>query len=181
MSYDFRLFTPRPGRDPREIVDNDDEFERGPRNPKIEALKRKVADALVAHDARLTPATPNFEEMARLHGMSPAEAYDRFRRLELNDEKNPASGIQITLFDDGAALSIPYWHKGERARAVLGQAWAYLDIICGACGYEVFDRQLDRVIDVNAFDEVFVCYASATARMDEVVGRVPRKPWWKFW
>jgi hypothetical protein len=182
MSYDFDLFTPQQGVEPSDIVFTErDEIERGSRNPAIEAKKKRVADALIAHDARLELFTPDFDEIARLHKMSPAEAHDRMRRLELNDAADATSGIQIMLFDDRASLTIPYWHKGETARRVLTQAWGYFDIVCRECGYEVFDQQLDRMIDVNAFDEVLRTYESVTARMDDMIGRAPKKPWWKFW
>lgn len=180
MSYDFHFFTPRPGVDVRDIIGDEDGevFARGPRNPAIEAKKRKLADALLAHDARLELFKPNFEDIAELHKMRVDEAYERFRHLELNDT---SAGIQITLFDDNASLTIPYWHHGDAARRVLHQAWGMIDIICRECGYEVFDPQLDHVIDVNAFDDVLACYARATGRMEQLIGRAPKKPWWKFW
>lgn len=182
MSYDLCLFTPGKGVDPREIIDGAAEANPGPRNPKAEALKQSVAAALVAHDGRLALASQDFAKIAELHKVTPAEAYVRFRELQLDDQSNPASGISITLFDDSAILSIPYWHKGEAARRVLAQAWDYIGIVCKACGYEVYDPHLDAVIDVNAFDKVLSSYAGATARMEERIGRTPqKKPWWKFW
>jgi hypothetical protein len=180
MSYDLRFFTPRPGTDPREIAETDDELEHGPRVPAIEAKKRKTADALIAHDARLDLFKPDYDEIAKLHKFSPADAYNRARHLELNADR--ASGIQVMLYDDRASLTIPYWHKGEDAHRALAQAWGYIGIVCKECGYEVFDPQLDRVIDVNAFDDVLAAYARVTARMDDKIGRAPaKKPWWKFW
>jgi hypothetical protein len=179
MSYDLTFFTPRPGVDVHDIVEIDeDRTARGRRDPKTEAKKRKLADALLAHDKRLELSKPDFDAIAKLHKMRVDEAYERFRDLELN---HTASGIQIQLYDDGAALSIPYWHSGDAARRVLEQAWSAIDIVCRETGYEVFDPQLDRVIDVNAFDAVLETYAGATARMEAMVGRSPKKPWWKFW
>ncbi len=182
MSYDFMLFTPRPGVDPQAMFESDeDEMERGPRDPSIEAKKKKVAEALIAHDTRLEPFKPDFDKIAKLHKISPAEAYDRMRHLEINDAAQKTSGIQITLFDDSAALTIPYWHKREAAERVLRQAWGYIDVMCRECAYEVYDPQLGRVIDINAFDDVLWTYASMTERMDDMIGRSPKKPWWKFW
>ncbi len=178
MSYDLHFFTPRPGVDVHDIVEVDEDRARGRRDPKTEAKKRKVAEALLAHDKRLELFKPDFDQVAKLHKMRIDEAYERFRDLELN---NTQSGIQIQLYDDGAALSIPYWHKGDAARRVLDQAWAAIEIVCRETGYEVFDPQLDRIIDVNAFDDVLATYASATARMEGMVGRAAKKPWWKFW
>jgi len=179
MSYGFDLFTPRPGVDPQTMFERDaDELERGPRDPAIEAKKKKVADVLLAHDARLQVFQPNFNKIAKLHKISPAEAYDRMRHLEINDAAQKSSGIQIMLFDDSAGLSIPYWHRLDEAERVLRQAWGYIDVMCRECGYEVYDPQLGRVIDVGAFDDVLWTYASMTERM---IGGAPKKPWWKFW
>jgi hypothetical protein len=176
MSYDFRFFTARPGADPRD--DGDDEPALGKRNTAIEAKKRKLADALRAHHAKLDLAQPDFDAIAKLHKMRVDEAYERVRHLELNDT---ASGIQVLLFDDRASLTIPYWHNGDDARRVLEEAWGMIEIVCRDTGYEVFDAQLDRVIDVNAFDDVLRSYAGTTQRMEALIGRGPKKPWWKFW
>ncbi len=178
MSYDLTFFTPRPGVDVHDIVEVDEDRAPGRRDPKAEAMKRKVADALLAKDARLELFKPDFDEIAKLYKMPVAEAFERFRDIELTDT---ASGMQIQLYDDGAALSIPYWHSGDAARGVLEQVWSAIEIICRETGYEVFDPQLDRVIDVNAFADVLETYAGATARMEAMVGRELKKPWWKFW
>ena len=178
MSYDLTFFTPRPGVDVHDIVEVDEDRVRGKRDPKTEAKKKKVSDALLAHDKRLELFRIDYKEVAKLYKMSIDEAYERFRDLELNDTSN---GIQIQIYDDSAALSIPYWHSGDAARRVLEQAWSAIEIICRETGYEVFDPQLDRVIDVNAFADVLETYAGATARMEAMVGRETKKPWWKFW
>jgi hypothetical protein len=181
MSYDLTFFTPRPGVDVHDIVEQDEDTARGRRDPAIEAKKRKLAGMLVAHDPRLELAKPDFDAIARLHKMRVDEAYERFRNLELTDTSAQSTGIQITLWDDGAGLSIPYWHAGDAARSVLRQAWGLIEIVCRETNYEVFDPQLDRVIDVNAFDDVLATYAGATQRMEALIGRAPKKPWWKFW
>lgn len=181
MSYDLQFFAPRPGVAVRDIVDDDDGPAQGKRNPTIEAKKRKLVDALVAHDKRLELLEPDFDAIARLHKMPLDEAYERIRHLELADMTKESSGIQIVLFDDRASLTIPYWHNGDAARRVLGQVWGLIEIICRDTGYEVFDPQLDRVIDVNAFDDVLRSYAGTTQRMEALIGRAPKKPWWKFW
>jgi hypothetical protein len=179
MSYDFNLFTARAGIDARDIVDAEvEEFARGARNPKIEAQKRKVASALIAFNAQLERVEPDFDEISKLHKIPIAEAQERHRHVELMDE---AAGVQVALFDDRASLTIPFWHKGDEARRVLMQAWSYIDIVCREFGFEVYDPQLDRVIDVNAFEDVLSEYASVTARMETLIGRAPKKPWWKFW
>ena len=181
MSYDFVLLRPGPGVEPRE-VGTDDGPERGLRDPAVEAVKRRVADALLAHDARLKPFALDFDEIAKLHKMPVEEVYQRFRHVEINDAAERTSGIQVTLFDDHATLTIPFWHKRDVARQVLTQAWGYIGIICEACGYEAFDPQLDRVINTGAFEDVLACYEGAGRRIEGVMRPArARKAWWKFW
>jgi hypothetical protein len=181
MSYDFVLFRPGDGVDPRED-DGEDAPEHGARDPAVEAVKRRVVDALLAHDARLKLFAFDFDEIAKLHKMPVEQVYERFRHVEINDESERTSGIQVTLFDDRASLTIPFWHKGEDARRVLAQAWGYIGIICKECGYEAYDRQVGRVIDAGAFEDVLACYEGAGRRIEGIVRPPPaRKPWWKFW
>jgi len=184
MSYDFHLFATAGGIDPRAIAEADDEgFEVGPRDPAKEAAKRKVADTLIAFDPNLELATFDYEEIARLHRVRVDVAYDRVRHLELTDVSSGGSGVQIMLFDDRASVTVPFWHEGADARADLERVWSYIDVICRETGYEVFDPQIDRVIDRGAFDDVFASYMRAMARVKDIA--VPqlkkRRPWWKFW
>ena len=180
MSYDFILFRPRDGIDPHDLVAaENDSVERGVRDPRVEALKRKIADALLARDPQLDVFAPDFDEISKLHKLSVEEAYERFRQIEIND--TASSGIQITLFDESASITVPYWHKGAAARETFGRLWPLIEIVCSEGKFEVFDPQLDRVIEAQSFDDVVECYAKVTARMDDMLGRAPRRPWWKFW
>jgi hypothetical protein len=182
MSYDFVLFRAQAGVDPREVARADDAPETGLRDPTKEALKRKVGDALRAHDPALDEHVFDYEAISALYKMRVDEAYERFRYLELSDVAEGGSGAQITLFDDCASMTIPYWHEGGSARRHLQRAWDYLDIVCRETGYEVFDPQLDRVIDSGAFEDVLSSYARATARVRGIGAPVVRRrAWWKFW
>jgi hypothetical protein len=178
MSYDLYLF--RAGTDPRAA--DEDDGERGRRDPAAEALKRKVADALIALDPALDEHVFDHDEIARLHKMPIEEAYERFRYIELSDVSAGGAGTQITLFDDHASVTIPYWHEGAAARAPFERLWAYLDVICREADYEVYDPQLDRVIERGAFEDVLACYSDAMRRIRGVIADPPRRrPWWKFW
>jgi hypothetical protein len=181
MSYDFALFRPRAGVDPRDIALAEDGLEDGPRDPAKETAKRKVADALKAFDPALDEHVFDHDEIAKLHKMPVEEAYTRFRYIELSDVAQGGSGAQVTLFDDTASVTIPYWHEGEAARAHLQRVWSYLDVVCRETSYEVFDPQLDRVIDSGAFEDVLACYAQAAGRVRAIVAPVRKRAWWKFW
>lgn len=183
MSYDFVLFRPEDGIDPRAIGERD-EPEIGARDAAAEAAKRRIADALIAHDPVLSEHVFDYEEVAKLHKISVAAAYHTFRHIELSDISDGGSGTQITLFDDHAAVSVPFWHADDAAgRAQLQRVWAYIDVLCDVAGYEVFDPQLDRVITRSAFDEADERYAQEAARVRSIAAPVRRRarPWWKFW
>jgi hypothetical protein len=181
MSYDFILFQPESGIDPREIG-GDDDGQIGPRDPSVEALKRRIADALLAHDPTLSEHIFDYDEVARLHKISVAAAYERYRYIELTDIDG-GSGTQITLFDDHAAVTVPYWHDDDAAgRAQLQRVWSYMDVLCGVSGYEVFDLQLDRVITRSAFEVASASYSKASERIRSIIAPPQRKrPWWRFW
>jgi hypothetical protein len=184
VSYDFYLFAAGEGVDPRAVAAADEEgFESGPRDPAKEAAKRKVADALIAHDPGLELSAFDYDDIARLHRMRLDVAYERVRHLELTDVSAGGSGAQIMLFDDSASVTVPFWHEGAGARADLERVWTYIDVICRATGYEVFDPQLDRVIDRGAFGDVFAHYDRAMRLVKDIAGPPVkrRRPWWKFW
>lgn len=182
MSYDLTLFRAQAGVDPREIARADDVPEAGARDPAAEALKRRVADALRAFDPAVDEHVLDHDAISKLHKMRIDEAYERFRYVELSDVGEGGSGTQITLFDDRASMTIPYWHDGKSARRHLQRAWSYLDILCRETGYEVFDPQLDRVIDSGAFEDVLACYVRSAARVRGAGAPVARRrAWWKFW
>jgi hypothetical protein len=181
MSYDFVLFRVEDGADPRALA-NDEVAESGPRDAACEAAKRKLANALIADDPHLSEHVFDYDEIATLHRMPVETAYERFRYIELSDLSPGGSGAQITLFDDRATVTVPYWHADSAsAHAQLQRVWSYIDVVCRESGYEVFDVQLDRLISSSAFDEVFVSYAQSTARVRSFNASTRRRPWWKFW
>ena len=177
MSYDLILFRPLEGVDPRSLALTEEE--RGARDPRIEAAKQRITDALLAHDRQLDAFAPDFDKIAKLHKLPVDVAYERFRQIEIND--TASSGIQIMLFDDHASITVPYWHKGAAARETFVRLWALIEIVCREGQFEAFDLQLDQTINEQSFDAVVRRYAGVAARMDEMSRRSPRRPWWKFW
>lgn len=163
MSYDFRLFSRQPGVDPRVTAQSDtdeesDEINPGPPVPAKDARKRAIADALMKADPSLEVAQFGFEEIAKFQKISVEEAKIQFRHLEL-DGPEDGPGIQITLFDDGASVTVPYWHKDKKAKAVFAQIWEYLKVIQRVGGYEIYDPQLDRIVNLGSdLDKATKCY-----------------------
>ena len=175
------LFKPRAGEPPEETAMRDrEEGPLSPPDPEKEALKQKVAKALVEHDKTLEVFKFDYREIARIRKMTIEQARQEFRHIELNDE---STGMQITLFDDEASISVPYWHQGEKAQTVFRRMLDNAAVICREAGYVVFDPQSESVIDPGAEPEEMVgVYTSQVGqlRADTAV-KSTRRPWWKFW
>lgn len=161
MSYDFRLIIRRAGEDPRVTAQRDsEELTATPLDPQKEALKRRVADALIAHNPKLEVFEFGYEAIARLEKISVEQARLKYRHLEPNQSEDDCDGIQITLFDDEASVTVPYWHDGDQAADTFREIWSYLEIICRETGYLIYDPQIDQVIEPSAgFNTALACYA----------------------
>lgn len=152
MSYDFHLFLPQPGIDPlvtaqADTGEDSEEINPGPSIPAKEARKRAIADALMKADPTLEVCQFDFEKIASYQKVTTEEARVRFRHMELNGPDD-GPGIQITLSDNNATLTVPYWHKDQEAKAVFAQIWKYLQVIQKVGGYQVYDPQMECLINL---------------------------------
>lgn len=185
MSYDFRLFKSRAGEDALVPAKADsDGLPTTPPDPQKEALKRRVADALIAHNPQLHVFQFDYDVVAKSQKISVEEARLKFRHLELNGPEEDCNGIQITLFDDEALVTVPFWHKGDKAADTFREIWRYLEIISREAGYLIHDPQIDRVLDPSAgFDDALSCYTGAMRQRHQTLATssAERRPWWKFW
>ncbi len=185
MSYDFRLFTRQVDEDPLVTAQCDpEEFAATPLDPQREALKRKVADALISFDPDLAVFSFDYDKIAERENISVDFAHLQHRHLELNGSEEDRSGIQITLYDDEAAVTVPYWHEGEGAADVFRRIWSYLEIISCETGYLIYDQQTDQVLDLSdGFDQALGCYEDAIRQMNATMrgSDIEKRPWWKFW
>ncbi len=94
------------------------------------------------------------------------------------------TGIQITLYDDTALLTIPYWHKGDKARTVWQEAWQYLQCLESQGGFSIYDPQLERMLNlISDLEEVLKGYSWGVGASEQAVMEMtkPKKPWWHFW
>lgn len=183
MSYDFILFKRRPGEDPYVTAQRDSEqFATTPPDPEKEALKRRVADALIAHNPKLEVFQLDHEAIAKFDNITVEEARLKYRYLELNGPEDDTKGIQITLFDDEASVTVPYWHQEDEA-GTFREILDYLEIISRETGYLVYDPQGDSVFDPSeGFDDPLERYSEGVQQLDQALtGSDERKPWWKFW
>jgi hypothetical protein len=152
MGCDFSMFLPQPGVDPLVAVrtksdEESDEINPGPPVPEKEARKQSIARALMKTNTALTIFQFDFDEVAKFESITPEEARVRIRHIELNGPDG-GNGIQIELFDDGASLTVPYWHKDEKAKAVFAEIWDYLKVVHRVAGYQIYDPQMDCIVDL---------------------------------
>jgi len=162
------------------------ELPAGPPPPEAKARQRSVVDALRARNPALEPFAFDYSEIARLQGISESEARQRYRHVELNGPED-GNGIQITLQDDWASVTLPYWHTGAAASAVWDEVWGYLRVLAERGGFTVYDPQLERALDLEtdrlAVERVYAdgVQATAQAAAEFVAPREAPKRWWKFW
>jgi GNAT superfamily N-acetyltransferase len=146
LRYEFRLFRPRAGEAPLvTALRGQTGFPTTPPDPQKEALKRRVADALIAQNSHLRLCHFNFDQIARFEHISAEEARRRHRHLELNGPED-GNGVQIILRDDEATATVPFWHTGEKAAEAFLELWRYLEIIRRETGYLVYDLQIGRML-----------------------------------
>ena len=185
MSYDFMLFKPRNGEDPLVTAqDYAPDFPSMPPDSQKEALKRRIADALINHNPNLTVFEFDYEQIAKLQKISVAEARLKFRHLELNGPEDDDNGIQITLGDDDASVTVPYWHDEADASNTFRAIWEYLKIISEEAGYVIYDPQIDRIIDPRkGFSDALASYGTVMSKIHETLPATSpeKKPWWRFW
>ena len=189
MSYDIYLFQPVPGEDPVETararleVDTD-EINPGPPQADAEKRKQQLVRALMAENPALEPFSFGYAEIASHEGISEDEARIRYRHVELNGSEK-GNGIQITLYDDYASITVPYWHQPVAAGGAFDEIWRYLRVLSESGGFFVYDPQLERVLDLeDDRPEAVETYGSVITRIPEIVersGAQPKRPWWKFW
>ena len=53
--------------------------------------------------------------------------------------------FKITVFDDEASVTVPFWHHGAAARRVFEEIWTYLQSMEREGGFFTYDPQIDRV------------------------------------
>jgi len=188
MSYDLHLLLPVPDEEPlatahARLEMESEEINLGLPHPHKEARKTQLMRALRLETPTLQPFEFGYSEIAQMNGISEEEARIRYRHIELNGAED-GNGIQITLYDDGADVTIPYWHQPAAARVVFDEVWRYLRILQNVGGFFVYDPQLDRQLDVDTdLSSVVARYGGVVAKVPEIVKRAeePPRPWWKRW
>ena len=189
MSYDIYLFEPIPGKDHTETIDyhlNDEaeDINPGPPDEATEEKKKIVANSLLSFNNDLEIFQFGFDEIAKIENISIDDAKIKYRHLEINGPDD-GNGIQITIYDKSASLTVPYWHTGEKAKDVFDEILEYLRIFQKVSGYIIYDPQIESIIDLAEHHQIMLnSYVGVTdeVQSEGFVEKLKEKsPWWKFW
>lgn len=186
MRYELHLLSVPPGADPAAAsaalaAGLAGEGETGPLDPRAEAWKRGLAAALTELDPRLEVLEVDHATLAALAGIGEEEARRRNRALELAGPEE-GGGVEVTLLDDGAAVSLPYGHQGEKAVRAWREGWSVVEVLCRIGGLTPYDPQLGRPLDLAAdIGAVLDRYGGARPGAAPPAEGNARRPWWKVW
>lgn len=117
---------------------------------------------------------------------SPIGNRDNPHSFEL-DAGEGGNGIQISLYSDSVAITVPYWHSGPDAARVFKEIWSYLGLLQLQSEYLIYDSQLDAILDLDKdFDKVLAVYSLVVKQISGIGAsgeglKCARKTWWKFW
>jgi len=192
MSYDIYLFKPDDGESVEDaferLFSEDEDGDESEPSAEREVLKARLADALIAANPLLESFQFDYAAVAKSLKTTEEEARRQWRHIELNGPED-GNGIQITIEDGKATVTVPYWHEGDDAKRVFEEIWKYLKVFQTEAGYLAFDPQLECPLDLSKDpDEMIQTYTGFVGTMntkfvasnESSVSDKPQ-PWWKFW
>lgn len=180
MRYD--LYLVRPDGDPaaaaaRAAAELEGDADPGPIRPEAEGWKRGLAATLTELDPRLQLLPLDYAALAELSGLDEAEARRRNRQVELAGPDD-GSGVEVTLLDDAAIVSLPRGLARDRAVRAWRETWSVLEVLSRCGGLAVWDPQLRRPLELATDIGLAMDGYEETERG---AADVARRPWWRFW
>jgi hypothetical protein len=189
MSYDIYLLDHKPSDNIDRIIERvfseeAEEINPGLPDPQKERQKRQLAAKLIEKNPTLEVFQFGYQEIASINGITEEEAKIKYRHVELNGSDD-GNGVQITLYDDSATITVPYWHKEEEAKATFEEIWEYLKIIQGETDYFAYDPQLGEVLNLSdGFSKVLSVYTTTVKQVEAQITNSEgneKRAWWRFW
>jgi len=141
---------------------------RGLIDPSKEQIKEQLARALLARRPSLKLVERDYAQLAKAKSIDESEARRQFRELELNER---GLGLQVTIFDDSAAVQIPFWRAdNEKAEKTLRAAWECLKILESAGGFTTYDPQAGRILKLDSdFSAILKAYRGLLDTVDRAL------------
>ncbi len=174
MSYDLNFFHVPQGMNPLTAYNGQTEEREhkllvrpcgsgssGSIDPSKEVAKRRLADLLIMRYPEFEIFQYDYREIAKMKSIDESEARRRYRDIQLTHP----SGLQIVLFDDTAAVTIPYW---PNATSSLSTAWEHLKTLATEGEFSVHDPQLGRILNLDTDLDIF---RNTFSRMTRIVGQ----------
>jgi hypothetical protein len=177
VSYDIYLFQPKPDSDPLMIAESlfleDDEDEAtslGDAGSEVDRPKydlKELAKLLLAYKPDLEAHPPSVKRA--IEETSNQELEQKYESIEF-DDPNSDDGIQISLYEDEFAVTIPYWHCGKAALIAFETLWDYLWLLEREARFRAYDPQVGKVLDLeNDLPLVLSVYQDSKGQIDRVV------------
>ena len=147
--------------------------------------KLKIAKALIDLNPRLESFDFDYDEIAKIQGISVDKAKHDFDHIELNTPEGDLA-TQITIFDNNVSITVPYWYTGDKAQQVFEKVNGYARVVKQVTGYFVYDPQTEEVYDpTTSSGEGLAAYTAITSggktSIAKPTNQTRSKPWWKFW
>lgn len=151
-----------------------------------------IVAALLEANPRLQPFELDHQVIAGIQNISVEEARRIFDYTELNTPEGDTA-LQITVFKNQVAITVPFAPNDNQAAAVFGQVDDYMMVIHRVSGYFVFDPQRGIAYDPSkSFAEGRDLpeqqaqssadnWQSGSAEDEYPEYPEHKKPWWKFW
>ena len=86
--------------------------------------------------------------------------------------------MQVSLYADSGAISVPYWHN-DSAAEVLRILDEVLRIVLENGPFLAFDPQTDQELKPGALQQPQAREVYAVGI--EAVRAIVKRPWWRFW
>jgi hypothetical protein len=108
--------------------------------------------------------------------------FERFDAPAFIEVSHETLGIQVSMFEQEASVSVPFWHEGGASHSVMLVVGQIVEVVRELSGWSVWDPQLGQELESqDALVTAGAPLMSDTAEsLTEIVAE-RRRPWWKFW
>ena len=141
-----------------------------------------------ADEAMASPPPPDmalrnaWHRLADAMATDPAEI-DRYEAANGMELTHLQTGVKLRMFVGRATVTVPFWHEGDDATAVMDRAYGLATMVANELGFAAYDTQLAAGVDDLDPALAGKRLAAVTKRLrggsGADGGTKPRK-WWPF-